>query len=510
MSEKVEPFPPGLADVAPPDLLPGESNAVLVEVGVHDISRFEWRVGIPVPSHGRSEYTVDAEFELPSNAVSSRSPWDQLQGLTRLEGIHSIPASSSAAETTEAVRRRVLALQQMLRRAKEGVIRHCRLVFEPEGKNKNEEAVQFLSTWLDTALRALTVARAHLTEGKEGDSPEVRRERELADEYISVGWLDFLAETRATLETTLCPLADEDERFSSLWTSVDERLARALDAELCYRRSKGYPIADAASPPSLETYVERSGWLKKHFQALLVLDREVVQVDDRVRVWFAVFAAVLAGACAFALQLAFVPYRVTGPMWSLIGLALIMGGTYAMRERIKELARAWLTGRVYRFYAQRVVRCRLPTGTTPTRDIVAEAREWCNEMTTARPDPVDPEGGASRRATLVNHVHRGFVRSHPQLALARVGSIRQIFRYDLSPMFPTLHDPVKRIPVLDPETGRSRFVDAPRRYQIPFRVRVKWEGHWRELGATIVMDKQGIVRMEREPRIRPATLAPAR
>src|SRR5258707_3525814 len=34
----------------------------------------------------RVRYQVEAEFEIPSNALSGRSPWDLMQGFTRLDG----------------------------------------------------------------------------------------------------------------------------------------------------------------------------------------------------------------------------------------------------------------------------------------------------------------------------------------------------------------------------------------------------------------------------------------
>lgn len=479
------------------------------EIDVHDASRFEWRVAVPVPESGRLEYSVEAEFELPSGSVSARSPWDQLEGFTRLDRPQAA-APSGGAETAESVRQRVLSFQQMLKRAREGVGRHCRLVFSPESRAKDEEAARFLTNWLDAAITALATARAQLAALPE-DAAEVRRERALADEFASVRLLDFLAEARAATDASLRPAAEEDDRFAPLLEAVDGRLAKSLDAELNYRRGKGYLIADADSPASLERYVERGGLLKKHFEAALFLDRESYRIDDRLHIWFTAPAAILAGAFAFALQLYIMnTSNARNPSWSLVGLFLLMGGTYAIRERVKEIARAWLTGRVYRFYAQRVVRGRLPAERAPQRPLVMEAREWCNETVSARPDPVDPESGAARRATLVDHVHRGFIEARPELAAAGARRIRQIFRYDLSPLFPRLQDPVKRVPVLDAATGRSRFVDAPRRYQIPIEVVLKAGGERREVRASIVVDKQGIVRVEAGSDVNLETLVPRR
>jgi len=249
-------------------------------------------------------------------------------------------------------------LQQMLQRARQGVLRHCRLVCEQPG---DEAAVESLITWLNTAFRALATARARAVATKVADSAEIVRERALADEFISVRLIDFVADAEAMVDETLLVIAAVDIRFRPSLAVVDEHLVRALDAELTYRKAKGYLIADADSPSSLEQFVERSGRLRKHFEAVLALDREAYPVDERLHIWFTCLAALIGGTCAFALQTYLVRWsseRTVG--WGLVGLTVLMGATYAMRDRIKEAFHRWLAGHVYRLYAQRVVRCFMP------------------------------------------------------------------------------------------------------------------------------------------------------
>jgi hypothetical protein len=252
------------------------------------------------------KYTVQAEFELPSISISSRSPWDQLQGFTRLEEPEMVSASGDNA-TVNLLRQQVLVLQQMLQRARQGVLRHCRLVCEQPG---DEAAVESLITWLNTAFKALATARARAVASKANDSAEIVRERGLADEFISVRLIDFVADAEAMMDETLA-IAAVDVRFRPSLAVVDEHLVRALDAELNYRKAKGYLIADADLPSSVEQFVERSGRLKKHFEAVLALDREAYPVDERLHIWFTCFAALIGGACAFALQTYLVSGRQT-------------------------------------------------------------------------------------------------------------------------------------------------------------------------------------------------------
>ena len=37
--------------------------STVIELEAHDVSRFEWRVAVPLPTHEHLKYTVQAEFE---------------------------------------------------------------------------------------------------------------------------------------------------------------------------------------------------------------------------------------------------------------------------------------------------------------------------------------------------------------------------------------------------------------------------------------------------------------
>jgi hypothetical protein len=70
---------------------------------------------------------------------------------------------------------------------------------------------------------------------------------------------------------------------------------------------------------------------------VLALDREAYPVDERLHIWFTCLAALIGGACAFALQTYLVKWSSGGTVgWGLVGLTVLMGATYAMRDRTKE------------------------------------------------------------------------------------------------------------------------------------------------------------------------------
>jgi hypothetical protein len=484
----------------------GAGERARIGLGIRDASRFEWSASLPLPAHGHLSYELDCRFELPW--VGSRlSPWDQLQGLTRLEGPSTI--STSEDTTIDALRQRVLALVAMLGRTRVGFTRHCQAL--AAGELQAELLLgDFMTIWFDAALTALADARAGVSRSLAADSPEIRCERALADELVSVRLLDWLADAQRVVDATARGIPAPSPEVELALAAVNERLSHALDTEVAYRATRGYPQADPESPALLERYVERSGRLKKHFQDLLVLDRDVRHVNERVQQWLTSAAALFAGALYFIMQLVLARFPGTWSHSVGVGLALLalLGGlTYAIRDRLKELGRAWLTGKVYRYHAQRLVRASVSRDRLSSRDVVVEAREWCNETSIRRPDPLNPESGAVLRLTLVEHLHRGRVMSQAALTASGVQRVKQVFRYDLSALFPSLQDVVKAVPVVDPETHRARFVDAPRRYRIPVRLTLTMNGEQEERAAILVIDKQGIVRLDPIPPSEPDTFA---
>ena len=177
-------------------------------------------------------------------------------------------------------------------------------------------------------------------------------------------------------------------------------------------------------------------------------------------------------------------------------LATLAGVVYATKDRIKEIGRQWISGNVHRFYAQRVARWRAPARRLPGRDVVVSARESFNQTVTSRPDPLNPASKATITSTVVRYKHRGQVIAHPALVASGVTRIKHIFRYDLSPLFARLDDAVKQVPVLDATTRRVCFIDAPRRYRVPVRLRVSCAGETQDLQSTLVLHKHGLDRLE--------------
>ncbi len=467
----------------------------VVRLGIHDASRAEWTVVVPLPVAGPLAYCIDVEFAIPSQAFVRHSPWDHLQSFARLDG-GSADELRHNAVTIDTLRRTVLAHAQRLSRESEAFARTCRLaasLMVPGAVGTLD-----LTASVEAAAKWMGEAREELLEPVAGEPPSLRRERRLADEYLSVRLLEFLAGVERSLMAASTSRTAHAEALAPAVHDAGSAAATLLEGELLHRRAAHYVYADPDSLAAQERYLERASQLKKHFQEVLFLDCEHVQVADRIQHAVAAVAGVFAAAAAFAMQF-WVTSRAASAERigsSVFVLMLIAGISYAFRDRFKEIGRTWISGRVRRFYAERIARFRAPARRLPGRDIVASAKESFSVSSSEKDDYLNPAAGARRAVTTLHYRHRGMVLPQPQLAAGGVERVKHTFRYDLSRLFSRLDDAVKEIPVLDVAARRVRFVEAPRCYRVPMQVRVSiGREHFLEEG-TLIMHKRGLDRIE--------------
>lgn len=475
-----------------------------VRVGIHDASRLEWSASVPLPENAPLKYELEAVLEIPSNAFAKHAPWDQLQAFTRLDG-PAEPVRAGDALTIDALRRSALGVATRLARVNDGFARDCRLAASLLERTPPRDLEDKLSGWIDSALAIAAEARRDHVPTRSADPVELARERRLVDEYVSVRLLEFLAGIERALAAMLASRAPHAESFPGIVASLEVGIADALETELRYRAKQGYVRADAGSPVALERYLDRASQLKKHFQEVLFLEPEIYQVAERLHHWSAGFAALLASSWAFMAQIFLIGQA---PSTTTIGSGLLLLGVlgglvYVLKDRLKEVGRTWIAGNVHRFYAQRVARYRAPVRRLATRDVIVSARESFDQKTESQPDPLNPQSGARLQSTVIRYVHKGVVSPQPALAREGVRRIKHVFRYDLSPLFARLDDSVKQVPVLDLAPRRVRFVDAPRCYRLPVRLRLVCEGQTTEENVTLVVHKRGLDRLERESELVP-------
>lgn len=470
-----------------------------VRVAVHDTSRLEWSLSLPLPEDKPATYSLRVEMQIPQNAFVRHLPWDQMQAFTRLDG----PAIAAVGDvvTIDALRRGALAMANQLARASDGFKRHCRLAASLFATATHSELEDALTIWIEAAVRIAEESRERLTRPEPDEASELTRERKLVDEYVSVRLFEMLAGAERALSNVVESKSPHATRLAPVIAEVQARVAQALADELAYREKHGFANADPASAHALERYLDRASRLKKHFQEVLFLEQETFQIAERAYHWIAAFVAVLASTWAFAWQIALMNQANTATTVSsgVVVLAIVAGLVYAGKDRIKEIGRNWMTHRVQRVWgAQRISRYRAPHRRLPGRDIVVSARESWSQSVANLPDPLNPECGASTAMTVLTYEHRGDVIPNAQLIGSGVRRVKHVFRYDLSPLFARLDDATKPVPVLDDASRRVRFIDAPRCYRLPVAVTIEAGEQTYTERATLVLHKRGLERLERD------------
>ena len=350
-----------------------------VRLEIHDASRLEWSISIPLPEDRPLAYAIDVELEIPSNAFAQHAPWDQLQSFTRLDGPE-IGGGATDPLTIDGLRRHALAVAAKLARAGDAFARHCVLAGSLFAAAPRRDLAEGLVLWLDVARATVKDARAGAGKGNghgngNGNGSEERafdpilaRERALVDEYMSVRFLDVLAGAERSIAQLRESKSRHIEAMLPAIAQAEEHLGLALGEELAHRKARGWICGEAASPDALEHYIDRASRLKKHFQEVLFLEPETFRVADRLHHWVASSAAIIASTWAVAVQM-FLAHRTSNTetrLGSGLVLVVVIGGlVYAAKDRIKEVGRSWISGNVHRFYAQRVARYRAPESRLP-------------------------------------------------------------------------------------------------------------------------------------------------
>jgi hypothetical protein len=453
---------------------PRPADEIRLWLGVHDLSRVEWTAGVPLPASGERRYQVEFSVEIPANTFSPHETWEHLQIFTRLQS----PSEEGPVEIErgdiDELRRDALGIAHRLKMLRNSVERSASALVE--------------SVVAATAL-VLDVRRQLDAPGRV--SNEVARECCLADELISHHLIEFLAACQRAVDQTALNAAD--------LAPLRRRLAEALHNELQYRREHAWITPRAEAREELTAFLDRASRLKKHFQDVLFLEASSYFVDRRSRNWVGVVAAALAATVWLSFTLLPIGQGARAGI-GLFTFAFAFALAYAVKDRIKEFARNWITGRLTRLYGQRVVSLRLPAPIDPARRVVCQTHETFDVENDALViEPADVIG-RPRRVVRLHFCMRAELEAAPALQAVHIDSVKHIFRYDLSPIFARLDDAVKPVPVIVVDEGerRVRFCDAPREYRFNARVSYSYSdgssGQSRDV--VIVVTKRGIERIE--------------
>jgi hypothetical protein len=479
-----------------PVVVESEEESTL-RLGVHDLSRLEWTAVLALPVEADRKYRLEFTVEIPSNLYSPMNMWDYVQQFTRLRSPEEAGALQIDRGHPDELRRDVLGVTHRLKVLRERLERTTLGAASMLVEALDPTLEPKLTQILDQALAMVEEVRSALLCAPSGQvAPSLKREWELADEWLSHQLLDFLSAAQRGLDAVLLGPNSRLQELDPAWTDrLCGRVADALAAELRHRHDRGLLNPRPDSPAELSAFVERGSHLKKHFQDVLFLDVKTHQVDHRLRNYTAVAAATLAAFfwLGFTL-LPTAPGKRTGMAFFVFATLSALG--YATKDRVKELTKSWLAGRLTKVYGQRMVTLRLPSRADGERRAVLAAREKFDVETRQAEDPLITNLQATRRVMRVRYLMHAELHHCPVLKKSGIQSVKHIFRWDLTPIFSRLDNAVKAVPVLDPVTRRVRFVDAPKEYRLPVQLTCESQGRTMHAEAYIVVSKRGIERLE--------------
>jgi hypothetical protein len=466
----------------------GSANRRL-KIEAHDASRVEWSIYIPLP-HGKqvNEAEVDLRLEFPENVYAPHDGWDNLQILARLSSPDE-EAAPGEALTVDGLRRSALGVARRMKLLRETIPRAA-IAHSLNPMPVAPSLARDLDRILDQAVALLAQARAALIAPRPADTPELSRERALADEFLSGQLLELLTAADETCSRMLRPSGLLGYR--AVAQKLSARVSDALAAELEERGRRGELLPDGDDPEGLALFLDRAAQLKKHFQEVLFLEPESQMIDQAVRNWVGLSGAATAFVIYFGLQ----ALQTSAAAGLSIGTLMTVGAlAYALKDRAKELTRQWLAGKLSHLYANRVLVLREPEKFDRTRNVVMRARESLWQARVARPDPLNPGIGAVQRVVTIHYKQRARVTRLKGPTGSVFERLKIIFRYDLSPILSRLDDSVKRVPVPGAGRERVRFADAPRLYRVPMTISVATRAGVERREAIIVLNRRGIARI---------------
>jgi hypothetical protein len=487
--------PPPVPD---PIGFPPEEEATL-RLGIHDLSRIEWTAVLALPPEGERRYTLGFTVEIPTNLYSPINMWDYVQQFTRLQSPEETGALQIDRAHPDELRKDVLGVTHRLKLLRERFERTTLGAASMLVEALHPSLEANLTHIIDLATAMVEEVRVALLREPSNAGliqPSLRREWDLADEWISHQLLDFLAAAQRALDALLGPHSKLHELDVSWTERLSGRLADALEAEMRHRGYRNLLNPHADSPSELSAFIERGSHLKKHFQDVLFLDVQAFQVDFRVRNWTALVAASIAAV--FWLGFTLLPIAPGARAGIGIGtFGVLFAVAYALKDRVKEVTRFWLAGRLTRLYGQRMVTLRLPQRADPERRAVLDAREKFDIETRQAEDPLNTTLQATRRVMWIRYDMRADVHACPaNIGKSGIHSLKHIFRWDLTPIFSRLDNAMKAVPVLDPKTRRVGFVDAPKEYRLPVVLTCESRGRTVRTEAMLVVSKRGLERLE--------------
>src|SRR5205085_10778221 len=152
---------------------------------------------LPLP-HGKEvhEAEVDLRLEFPENVYAPHDVWDHLQILARLSSPDE-DAAPTQPITFDGVRRAALGVARRMKLLRESIPRAA-LAHALNPMPVAPSLAKDLDRILDQSSQLLANARTTVVAARPTDTPELSRERALADEFLSGQILELLTVAEET------------------------------------------------------------------------------------------------------------------------------------------------------------------------------------------------------------------------------------------------------------------------------------------------------------------------
>lgn len=449
-------------------------------------------VELPLPEKGERKFDLGVSLEIPAHVFSDHDPWSRLQVLARL-GSPDEEVNPELLENTDAIRRAALAAAHRAKIRRRAILRTAVDRARASAGVDWEAIGAEFGRLLDEALAELRRSRDSIGTPRPDESSRLARERKLAAEFLSNQVIELISRVQRAVDHLAATRRPMDESLKAPLRALRRSLAQALAEEYAYRRGEGFPSPRSADPVELDRYVSRVSSLKKHFQEILFLQIDSEHVDKRMRYLASTMAAILAALVVIPLTaIATGSHGLGGLGFGLTTSFLIVVLAYGVRERIKEGVRGWLTARAAKVG-------RRTTLSTPPRPPdegfrVARVRETFSTRKIKQSDPVHPDLPSSLPMICLRYQMQGTVAGSAEVPGSQRAKL--VFRYDLTPLFSRLHDPVEEVPILDETGERLSFAEAPRLYRFPIEARLFDGVNTETFSGKLLAHKYGLVRIE--------------
>jgi hypothetical protein len=326
---------------------------------------------------------------------------------------------------------------------------------------------------------------------------KIRETATFLDEYLSLSIAEHFVPLLAAIR--------KEPALSEAPAAEDREVAELIKSEDAYRAASGYPsVVD--KPTGSEALFYRRAVLKKYFSSVLDLETQTDNWSGAFQVLFSLSAA--AAMFLYLVVMQFVQGHVPGK-----GVEFILVGmmAYVVKDRVKELLRAWTTRRWRRFFSDAVTAIRDPAtgkvvgkvresfGFVPSGEIPAEV------LRIRQADPLAALGEDGKPEDVLHFEKEVTLRPKViEKFHTRRRDLDDSLLINLLPFLENTEDPQVGFTHLDPASGQLEPLPGSRVYHINVVTSHEVRQPSDRKAPTydrlrVVMDREGIKRIEKVP-----------